>query len=89
MQQKKVCYFNQPEQRIFIRVGDRLIAGIAAGHYPNISGIKQQIMQRRIGQHHANSRISRRHASRQVIAASFIKQQNRSHRAGQQFLFGG
>ena len=51
-------------QRVFVLVGDRLARTIRAGHHQNFGRAcgKQQMMQRRVGQHHAELVIFRRNS---------------------------
>ena len=41
-------------QRVVVAVGDRLVGDVAAGHHQRLAGVgEQQVVQRRVGQHHA------------------------------------
>ena len=44
----------EPLQRIIVAVGDRLVGDVAAGHHQRHTGVDcEQMVQRRVGQHHA------------------------------------
>src|ERR1700678_1781730 len=71
MQQKPICNTIEPRQRLRIRNHDRLLAKIAARHHQGSEPAltlrritKEEIVQRRIRQHHANGRIAGRNALR-------------------------
>ena len=52
----------QPRHRVVVAVGDRLVGDVAAGHHQRLAHVgQQQVVQRRVGQHHPEVRRARRH----------------------------
>ena len=55
----------QALDRVVVAVGDRLVGDVAAGHHQRRRGVgRQQVVQRRVGQHHAELGAARRHRLR-------------------------
>ena len=52
----------QPLERVVVLVGDRLVGDVAAGHHQRLADVgQQQVMQRAVGEHHAELGRARRH----------------------------
>ena len=55
----------QPSESIVVAVGDRLVGDVGAGHHQRVTGEvrQQQVVQRRVRQHHAELRGAGRHGA--------------------------
>ena len=69
VQEEEVGDVGEPRARVVVLVGDRLVGDVAAGHHerlPNV--IHQQVVERRVRQHHAELRRAGRHRRRHARA---------------------
>ncbi len=65
VEQDEVGDAGQALQRVLVAVGDRLVRDVAAGHHQRPARVaQQQVVERRVGQHHAEVRRGRRHRGR-------------------------
>ncbi len=87
--QKRIRNRAQPRQCFVIIDCNRLLAQVGAGHHqsPQPPIRKQQMLQRRIGQKHAQPGNPRRNALRDSAAVSLPRQHNRARHCLQQRLF--
>ena len=54
MQQDQVRDSGEPLERVVVAVGDRLVGDVPARHHERLAGVReQQVVERRVRQHHA------------------------------------
>ena len=67
----------QPLERVVVVVGDRLVGDVAARHHERRAGVgEQQVVQRRVGQHHAELAARR---ARPPAATARVRPARREH----------
>ena len=76
-------------QRVVVLVGDRLVGHVAARHNERLAHVgHQQMVERRVGQHHAELRRARRHRRRHARVRAPRRQHDRARGRQQQLLRG-
>ncbi len=89
--QKCVGQFAQPLTGFLVAGGDGFLAQVAAGHHQRLGetglGLKQQIMQRRVGQHHAQGGLAGCRLGCDGGIRAFVQDDDRSLARKEQFLF--
>jgi hypothetical protein len=69
----------QPLQRVFVTVGDRLIRNVPAGHHEGLADhAEQEMVKRRVRQHHAELRRAGRHRLRDGDVHAARREDDRS-----------
>ena len=71
VEQEQVRDVRQPLAGVLVAVRDRLVGDVAAGQHERRAGVgQQQVMERRVGQHHAELRRPRRGGGRHAGAGA-------------------
>ena len=79
----------QPLARVIVEVGDRLVGDVARGHHQGGADVReQQMVKRRVGQHHAQVGGAGRHRARHVGVRPPASDDDRPRAVGQQALLG-
>ena len=74
-------------ERVLVAVGDRLVGDVAAGHHERLARVRQQqVVKRRVGQHHAEVRRQRRRGVRHRRVRPAAHEHDRPLRGGEQRL---
>ena len=85
VQQEEIGDAGEPLARVLVAVGDRLVGGVAARHHERLPHVREQeVVERRVGEHHAQVRRSRRHRLRHGRRRPPAREHDRPPRRAQQ-----
>ncbi len=83
--EERVGDAGEPFQRVVVAEGDRLVGDVAAGQHERRAHVaEQQVMQRRVGEHHPEVGRARRHGRRHRRIRAPRREHDRSARRAQQ-----
>jgi hypothetical protein len=90
VQQKGIRDAAEALLRLFVAGGDRLVTAVSAGRHQRKSALaRQQVVQRRVGQHRSDVRRVFRHGGRKSLLARRFQQHDGGGRRKEQRFFGG
>ena len=91
VEEKEVCQTAEPGERLVIARADRLVAEVAAGHDEHRRGERlgqEQVVERRVGEHHPENTQARGHLRGQVGHWEPVEQHDGVLGRGEQFGLG-
>ncbi len=90
VQEEEVGDGGEPVARVLVAVGDRLVGGVAARHHERLPHAREQeVVERRVGEHHAQVPRRRSHRLRHGRRRPPARQHDRPPRRAQQLALRG